>query len=528
MRQLALLYRAAGLVALALALAVAPAVALDAEPMTPQVVAPPEFGVLQFTEDEAWVDLQVPLVDAWKQTLEVVASLNDAVSADLPYLESNGRIIAGDLWIAVEAAGVPSQTWVRIRVAIPDNEPEYGKVRAEIILDAIADRLEPPAPDSNKFSYPLAPVAEGVAGGDYVTNNYYYDYGTDPGYGSYYAPYYAPYYPTYIPAYAPCWPSWCYPYSSWNCGWWGWGWGGSWCNGWGWNWGVSACFGSFCASWNWPWNSWGCGSWWWDDCDNWDDCNDVVVFADGTVVVGAEAPGVLALGPRTTTIGALPAGDLASYHFRRRREAIADAAGPRPDEGLPRVTDRTSRRVAEPAVAVSRTPRSDTAARDVIVAEAGRAVPSAPIRTQTSTSRSTKKDGPRIVKLGSAPYSARVNPAAMEARTSSVPVTTVGGSYPVPSSTSHPYSNPFPTSAAPSSAPSVSYGTPRPSSPAPAPSVSQPRISAPVSQPSRSVSAPTSSRPSISPSSGGGHSSGGGRSSGGSSGGSSSGGRGPR
>src|SRR6187397_927463 len=138
-----------------------------------QPVAAPQFGVLQFADDEVYIDLPVSLADAWKQTVEVVASLNDSVKGDLPYLESNGRIVAGKLWIAVEAQGAPGTNWVRIRVAIPADEPEYGKVRAEIILDAIADRFEPPAdaPQEQAYNYPQLPAAAEGAADEYVTNN---------------------------------------------------------------------------------------------------------------------------------------------------------------------------------------------------------------------------------------------------------------------------------------------------------------------------------------------------------------------
>ena len=123
---------------------------------------PPDFGVIQFTDDEAFIDLAVPLAEAWGKTLEVVAAMNPAVKADLPYLENNGHVIADDLWIAVEVQGDLGHTWVRVRVALPAGQGDgaAARTRAEILLDAIADRLEPahsygpPAPQQEQAPLP--------------------------------------------------------------------------------------------------------------------------------------------------------------------------------------------------------------------------------------------------------------------------------------------------------------------------------------------------------------------------------------
>jgi uncharacterized membrane protein YgcG len=542
----------------ACALALSPlAAALDTQDGPPPV-APPDFGVLQFADDEVFIDLNVSLADAWQHTLEVVASLNDAVKADLPYLESNGRIVAGKLWIAVEAQGAPGTNWTRIRIAIPADEPEYGKVRAEIILDAIADRLEPAAPLFEKptHNYPQLPASvEGVAD-EYVTNNYYY--GSEP-YSTYpaYEPYYSPYW--YGSLYAPyvCATPYYWSPSYWNTGWW-YGWGGPWCNPWGssfafgwgcgWNWSFSACFGAVCGSF---------GSCWWDDCDDWDDCDfdnnndgDIivnggnVVIGNGDVVVGSTQPGLIALAPRATGLSEVPPGDL-----------LASARG----ENVPHVTDRAARRASEPTrgVVVTRTERGPYRGHEVIAgerpwSEKPTRLPDGPrprivvfsgnddtstggsrrtTRTTTSPSRSSHREGPKVVRLGSAPYSARVSPVSLLSPRASSPDVVSGGA---PSTSgdrpatidNHPYSNPFPTSSAPGPSSRTTTSAPHSS---PSPSVSTSRSSAPTASPSRSTSAPRAS----SPSSSGGRSSGGasrGSSSGGSSSGgrSSGGGRGPR
>ena len=567
----------------ACALALNSASAADAQDAQP--VAPPQFGVLQFADDEVYIDLPVSLADAWTQTLQVVASLNESVKADLPYLESNGRIVAGKLWIAVEAQGAPGTNWVRIRVAVPSDEPEYGKVRAEIILDAIADRFEPPAaaPQEQAYNYPQLPAAAEGAADDYVTNNYYY-YGSGPYTDSYnqtlpsysYVPVYgSPYY--YAPVYAPyVYPSSCWSPCSWNTGWW-FGWNSPWCNPWGssfslwwgsgWNWSFSACFGSVCG-----WGGWGgCSNWWgcnpwgsscgsgWNGCDDWNNWNDS--FAGG-VVVGPDQ--VVALAPRTTGLLQPPGGDF---------------LGNTPGDRVPHVTDRPARRAPDrtPTVVVTRTERGPRPGHDVLSGNGDRPWSETPARlpsgprprvvvatspstggpTRTSTSsHGSNRDGPLVVRLGSAPYNSRVNPVPLDPRTSTPTLPLSNAPLPTGSSSSgdratidnHPYINPFPTSSSSGNRGSSSGGsvtTPRPSSPAP--STSAPRPAAPVSLPPRTSSVPSRSAPAPSGGSrssggsiGGGHSSGGsiggshssggsfGGSSGGSRGGGSSGGRGPR
>ncbi|HEX5009014.1 MAG TPA: hypothetical protein VFY71_01340 [Planctomycetota bacterium] len=519
-----------------------------------QPVAPPQFGVLQFADDEVYIDLPVGLADAWKQTLEVVASLNDSVQADLPYLESNGRIVAGKLWIAVEAQGAPGTNWVRIRVAIPADEPEYGKVRAEIILDAIADRFEPPpaAPQEQAYNYPQMPASVEGAGDQYVTNNYYYGSGpyTDsynqsyPAY-SYVPVYSAPYW--YGPLYAPYvyYPSYCWSPCYWNTGWW-FGWGGPWCNPWGssfslcwgsgWHWSFSACFGSFCGWWG---NGcgWGCNPWW-SGCGSWDTCSWNDSFDSSTNQV-------VALAPRTSGQLRLSGGDF---------------LGNTPADRVPHVTDRVARRAPDSTapVVVTRTERGPRPGHAVLTGDGQRPWSEQPARLpdgprprvvvstssgSTRTGTSSNREGPVVVRMGSVPYNSRVNPVALDQRapTSTLPLSnaplpngsTAPGASDRATIDNHPYINPFPTT---SSAGNSSGGA-RPSSPAPSASAPRSSAPAPASMPSRTSSAP--SRPSSAPSSGGhssggsfggGHSSGGsfGGSSGGSRGGGGGGGRGPR
>ncbi|MBM3984781.1 MAG: hypothetical protein FJ296_03685, partial [Planctomycetes bacterium] len=484
--------------------------------------APPEFGVIQFTSDEAFIDLPVPLAEAWKTTLEVTASLISQVRGDLPYLENNGRIVAGDLWVAVEAQGAPGATWTRIRVAITPDASGYGQVRAEVLLDAIADRLEPPAParEPARFSYPPpVPAAENVPV-ESVTNNYYYGSGPYDGLPSnVYVPTYAApaYYPVYYsyPAYS---SFGCSPWA-WNSGWW-FGWGGPWCNPWGssfslwygnnWSWSWSACYGSVYASggWNGWWGPWDCGpsisiGWWgWDDCDDWNDGgnwdddvsggkgDDIIIIGDDNVIITGDGDddGLVALDARQTGLRSLPQGDITLPGTAAGGDAGTDRT--------PRVTDRASRRASEPLapVVVTRTergprPRTPVAeprtssertggqpeiARPSVVvvgstrdSDEGREG-SGPVPTSTSPSRSSKKAGPTVVKLGSAPYSARVAPAPPPSRSAGTVATTQGGA-PVftPSApsvsqgqdqgrtggttttASHPYSNPY--TSAPSS-----------------------------------------------------------------------------
>lgn len=556
-------------------------------------LAPPEFGVIQFTTDEAFIDLPVPLADAWKTTLEVTASLVPQVRGDLPYLENNGRIVAGDLWVAVEAQGAPGATWTRIRVAVTPDPAGYGQVRAEVLLDAIADRLEPPAPAPERFSYPPpVPVAEDVPV-EYVTNNYYY------GSGSYYGPYDAlpsyAYVPTYtVPVYYPAYYGYpvydtfgCSPWG-WNSGWW-YGWGSPWCNPWGSS--FSLWYGSG-SGWGWGWNGWwdpwDCGpsftiGWWdWDDWDDWDDGvsggkgDDIIVIGDDNVIItGSDGDDVVALDPRQTSLRSVPPGDITLPGTAAGRTAGADRT--------PRVTDRPSRRVSEPLapVVVTRTERGPrprtpvaetrpTGERTTDMPEIGRPTivvtgseregdegrgTAAPQRTSTSPSRSSKKAGPTVVKLGSAPYSARVAAAPPPSRSSGTVATTQGGTPvftpPAPASSqgrttgaptvaSHPYSNPYPSApapgggspgghASPGASPSAGHSSapaPRaPSAPAAAPR-SSPAPSVPTSLPSRSSAPSVSSRSSgpSAPSGGGGRGPSGGGSSGGRSGGS----KGPR
>lgn len=531
-----------------------------------QPVAAPQFGVLQFADDEVYIDLPVSLADAWKQTVEVVASLNDSVKGDLPYLESNGRIVAGKLWIAVEAQGAPGTNWVRIRVAIPADEPEYGKVRAEIILDAIADRFEPPAaaPQEQAYNYPQLPAAVDGAADQYVTNNYYYGSGpytdaynqTLPSY-SYVPVYSSPYW--YGSLYSPYiyYPSSCWSPCSWNTGWW-FGWGGPWCNPWGssfslwwgsgWNWSFSACFGSVCGSWG-GWN--GCGNWWggnpwWSGCGGWNNCNDTVVVGGGVVVAG---DGVTTLAPRTAAM--------------RLQQQDGDFLGNTPGDRVPHVTDRPARRAPEhrPGVVVTRTERGSRPGHDVLSGDGERPWSERPTRlpdarrprvvvstgnsggtTHTGTSsRGSNRDGPLVVRLGSAPYSSRANPVALDPRNSTSTLPLSNGPLPNGSPSSgdratvdnHPYMNPFPTTTSSGNASGGPVTAPRPSSPAP--STSAPRPPAPVSLPPRTSSAPSRSAPAPSSGSrssggtiGGSHSSGssfgGSHSSGGSFGGSSGGG----
>jgi hypothetical protein len=559
--------------------------------------APPEFGVIQFTSDEAFIDLPVPLAEAWKTTLEVTASLVPQVRGDLPYLENNGRIVAGDLWVAVEAQGAPGATWTRIRVAVTPDASGYGQVRAEVLLDAIADRLEPPAPAPERFSYPTpVPAAEEVPV-EYVTNNYYYGSGAYDGLPSYaYVPTYSA--PVYYPAYYsyPAYSSFgCSPWA-WNSGWW-FGWGGPWCNPWGssfslwygndWNWSWSACYGSVYANWGWNgwWGPWDCGpsisiGWW--DCDDWDDWDDdhvsggkgddiIVIGDDNVIITGADGDGVVALDARQASFRSLPPGDITLPGTAAGRSAGTDRT--------PRVTDRASRRAPEPLqpVVVTRTergprprtpvaePRSDSERPDgqpeiarpaVVVVDAARDAEegrgdSAPVRTSTSPSRSSKKAGPTVVKLGSAPYSARVAPALPPSRSAGTVATTQGGTPvftpPAPSASqgqgrtgsttttaSHPYSNPYagaPSSGGSSPSGQVSSGgstsvgrssAPAPRAPSPPAAASRSAApSAPTSPPSRGSSPSVSSRSSGPSSSGGGRGpsgggSGGGKSTGGS------------
>lgn len=546
---LARLHRGALGAACALAL-VAPLPALD----TPEDASPsagPEWGVMQFAPDEAWIDLPVPLAEAWKQTLEVAASLVPAVKADLPYLESNGRIIAGDLWIAVEAQGEPGADWTRIRIAIPADSPEYGQVRAEILLDAIADRLAPPPPPPEpRFSYPsypATPAAEGVPVESITTNNYYYGNGWGgasyeplPSYAYVPVSYGAPWY--YGSLYAPyVYSSWSSPWC-WNGGWW-FGWGGPWCNPWGtsfslWygsghGWSFGASWGSVCSSWGWydnwgPWCGWGVG-WWDDDWDDWDG-GDIVIDGDGVVIIGddnvvytgnaADFGGVQALTARSTDIGPLPPGDItwAAASARTAGESVrATRVTDRPSRQVPSrpVARAESPRLREPAGATTRRieprPSRDAGSSrpSIVVTGTSRSpgVASAPASGPRDTAspsgqRSSGGGSAKVVRLGSLPYSARVTPAPPRTGTVAtggvVPGTTASGSgrptaSPASGSTggSHPYSQPY---GGPSSAPT--WGSPSTGSSSSGSSTGGFSAPAPSRSSSPSVAAP---RPSSSP-----------------------------
>jgi hypothetical protein len=260
---------------------------------------PAPFGVIQFSPDEAWIDLPYSLGDSWSAALAVLKELKYDVKLDAAYVETNGQLRVADLWVAVEPHGSREKMFTRIRIALDKTQDEYTQVRAEVILDAVATRLAPPAPPAPAPApaaqpqsaeqpvdpgvqdvYTGAPIAAGAYAYSTPGTTIYNTYNTY-NYASYPTPYYANYgyyapFCSYFP-YWSCWNQsafgwngghWCSPFfNSWACGptftfWntcpsWGLSFGfGS--NSW-WNFGFSGCWGNFCNSIGCPWNSWGNG-----------------------------------------------------------------------------------------------------------------------------------------------------------------------------------------------------------------------------------------------------------------------------
>ncbi len=231
------------------------------------------YDVLQFTPDEGFIDLRASLADAWSAVLRVLADLNYGVSTDLAYVDVGGRIVVDDLWMAVEPHVTRVESFTRVRIGLAGPDAASLRSRAEIILDAVADRLQPagPAvvrtadapPQEPKVSYPYAPATTTVY--EYV-----------PYYVSYPSAVWAPYWWNDFGPYG-CWPSsW-----SWHHNWWPrpWGWSpcgsgfslafGDWGWNWGWQWGWSGGWGNFCGAFGSPWGPSVCSSWGWHGSPWW-------------------------------------------------------------------------------------------------------------------------------------------------------------------------------------------------------------------------------------------------------------------
>ncbi|HTE05166.1 MAG TPA: hypothetical protein VK824_03140 [Planctomycetota bacterium] len=258
---------------------------------------PAPFGVIQFSPDEAWIDLPSALGDAWSATLAVLTELKYDVQLDAAYVATGGQLKVADLWVAVEPHGTREKSFTRIRVALDRSSDEYTQARAEVILDAVATRLAPapaptPATQPQYAEQPADPGVEDVyTGAPVATDSYAYSTAAPVVYNTYntynYAAYPTPYYAnygyyapfgTYFP-YTSCWNShfgcggwyggkWCSPYFNswacgptftyWNCPSWGFNFGFG-CNPW-WSFGFSGGWGNACSSIGFPWNSWGnCG-----------------------------------------------------------------------------------------------------------------------------------------------------------------------------------------------------------------------------------------------------------------------------
>ncbi|MHC4844533.1 MAG: hypothetical protein ACYTCU_00075 [Planctomycetota bacterium] len=226
------------------------------------------IGTIHSSPQEIWVDVPADLSRTWSLTLGTLIDFQYAVNPELSYLESNGQIRLGGLWVVVVPQPSAGMDVTRVLIGAGDGAVELAddlNVIAGAILGVIADRVEGRAVPG----VPLSPYA--YQGGDQPVVNNYYDYGdTYYDYGSDYVPYVSPWATSYSTSY-------------WGVYWWPtqsyYGWGSPWCSWykpyyslcytpW-WGWKGSWAWSSYCYAGGWsfgiggyaPW-AWNCDPWW--------------------------------------------------------------------------------------------------------------------------------------------------------------------------------------------------------------------------------------------------------------------------
>jgi hypothetical protein len=207
----------------------------------------PDLGVVHADDTEAWVDVGADLATTWAITLDALAERGHAVDPEMSYVESNGQIAIGGLWVAVVPRASLAGPVTRVRMVAVDADDSVADrnerlVSAGVLLGVIAERVASASPAPAPAPAPAAPPAVATTGAVYDTYDTYNTYNTYT-YGSaalaapvYVYPKYA-WTPWWWLGYGPgCgWSSWYLSYG-WKSGWsWGlnWGWGGPyWCNPW--------------------------------------------------------------------------------------------------------------------------------------------------------------------------------------------------------------------------------------------------------------------------------------------------------
>lgn len=324
----------AGLFALAITLLAVPSASPQAEAID-SAVAP--VGVIHSSPEEVWVDVPADLSRTWSLTLTTLIDFQYSVDPELSYLENNGQIQLGGLWIVVVPQPTVGAEVTRVLIGTVNSANGLANelsVIAGALLGVIADRVEG-RPE---------PVVAAALGAQQVVNNYYYDYG--PNYepyvstsatiystnywGLYWWPtttYYgwgSPWYSWYKPYYSLCYTPW-------------WGWKGSvyWSN---------YCYaGGWSSGWsNTPWINnpwWGGPSWYggYGGYNNVDVDVDVVVIVNDDDDLNGTPPGgdgggigtFVGVDPRVTDLDVVPT----STFPRKAYSPTSDTGGTR----LPRI-----------------------------------------------------------------------------------------------------------------------------------------------------------------------------------------------
>jgi hypothetical protein len=244
------------------------------------------IGTIHSSPREVWVDVAADLSRTWSLTLATLIDFQYSVNPELSYLESNGQIRLGGLWVVVVPQPSAGMDVTRVLIGTEDDSVAFGdelSVIAGAILGVIADRVEgrPEPPPAVPSYFPSD--QQQVVNNYYDYGDTYYDYGPD------YTPYVSPWATSYSSSYwgVYWWPTSSYygygsPWSSWYkpyyslcyTPWWGWQGSYYWsnyCYGGGWSWGFGSAwyggyggYGSYCYYDDWYDDNW-------DDDDNWND-----------------------------------------------------------------------------------------------------------------------------------------------------------------------------------------------------------------------------------------------------------------
>ena len=97
------------------------------------------FGVVKYTENEAYRDFHDPLPAVWSATVASLRENGYPLPHDPLHGPNEGQIEAGDAKVVVERH---AEDFTRVRVRIGTFESEDHRRRAALVLDGVASRAQ--------------------------------------------------------------------------------------------------------------------------------------------------------------------------------------------------------------------------------------------------------------------------------------------------------------------------------------------------------------------------------------------------